>query len=190
MALTAPQQATLKAYVEADHVLSLKTPSAQSASEIKVALAVEVTPAWYVYRTNMPKQEVQNAVLYANMTPAQAIPANNTNEALQIWIAKNLLAQGKQLNLQNLLLGNDNINFALPNIRAGFQDALTFLPTKNDGTTQQAGWPALQLLISRSANTLEKLLATGTGSQASPATMGYEGTVNENDIGTAMGWSF
>jgi hypothetical protein len=188
MALTPAQQATLKAFVEADPVLSIKTPSAQSAYEIKAALAVVVDPVWYVYRTNMPKQEVQNAVAYANMTPAQSIPASG--DALQIWIAKALLAQGKQFNLQNLLMDSETLNFALPNIRAGIQDSLTALPTKADGTTQTGGWNVLQNLISRSANVLEKLLSTGTGSQGSPATMAFEGSLNENDIGAAMGWSF
>ena len=186
--LTAPQQLIVKTYVEADQVLNLLPHNIDNAGTIADTLRQVASPSWYVYRTDMPKSEVQNAVLYANMTPAQAIPANNTSEALQIWIAKNLLAQGKQFNLQNLLLGGDTMNFALPNIRSGFQDALTFLPTKNDGSDQQAGWPALQLIISRPATIVEKILSTGTGSQASPATMSYEGSVSADDILTAMGW--
>lgn len=186
MSLTPAQQATLKAFIEADPVLSLKPADAQGAYEIADALAVKANPAWYVYRTDMPKSEVQDGIVYANMTPAQAVPA--TGDALQVWIAKNLLAQGKQFNLQNLLLGSDTINFALPNILSGFQDALTGLPTKSDGTNQQAGWTALQLKISRTANLLEKLLATGTGSQASPGTMTFQGTVGYVEILAVMGW--
>jgi hypothetical protein len=128
----------------------------------------------------MPKAEVQNAVAYANMTPAQAIPASG--DALQIWIAKALLAQGKQFNLQNLLMDSDTLNFALPNIRAGIQDSLTALPTKADGTTQTGGWNVLQNLISRASTVAEKLLSTGTGSQAVPATMGFEGSITPQDV--------
>jgi len=186
--LTPAQQANVKTFVEADPVLSLKPATAQGAYEIAAAMNGAASGPWYVYRTNMPKAEVQNAVVYANMTPAQAIPASG--DALQIWIAKALLAQGKQFNLQNLLMDSETLNFALPNIRAGMQDSLTALPTKSDGTTQTGGWNVLQNLISRAATIAEKLLSTGTGSQGSPATMAFEGSLNENDIGAAMGWSF
>lgn len=186
--LTAGQKVIVKAYVEADQVLNALPHNGDSADQIRIALITVASPAFYVYRTDMPKQEVQNAIVYSAMTPAQTIPSNNTAEALQIWIAKNLLSQGKQFNLQNLLLGGETVNFALANVRSGFQDALTSLPTKSDGTNQQAGWTALQLLISRPATIIEKMLATGTGSQAVPATMGFEGFVSTDDIQSAMGW--
>ena len=188
MALTPAQNATLKAYVEADGTLNTLPHDNGGAVDIATAMNAEANPAWYVFRTNVSVSEVQNKIVYANMTPAQAIPANNTNESLQIWIAKNLLAQGKQFNLQNLLLNADAINFALPNVYTAFQDALTALPTKSDGTNQQAGWTGLQLITSRKANTVEKLLSTGTGSQAASATMGFEGSVSYGDVFTAMGW--
>jgi hypothetical protein len=173
MALTPAQQATVKTWL---------TANAQTLNDQQAADALNASAAgpWYVYRTNMPKAEVQNAVAYANMTPAQAIPASG--DALQIWIAKALLAQGKQFNLQNLLMDSDTLNFALPNIRAGIQDSLTALPTKADGTTQTGGWNVLQNLISRASTVAEKLLSTGTGSQAVPATMGFEGSITPQDV--------
>ncbi len=186
--LTPAQNTTLKNYVLADPVLSLKPATAQGAYEIAQGIRAIAAPAWYVFRTDVPVSEVQDKILYANMTPAQAVPA--TDLPIQVWIAKALLAQGKQFNLQNLLLRSGSINFALPNIYAGFQDSLTALPTTGAGANQGAGWAALQLITSRPANILEKLLSTGTGTQAASATMGYEGSVNENEIGTAMGWSF
>ncbi len=186
MALTTAQQVVLKADVQADPVLSLLTPSADNAFAIADAYKVLVNPAWYVYRTNVAKDEVQNFIVWANMTPGQAIPTSG--DAIHVWNAKALQTATKQMNLQNLLLTDKPINFALQNVRSGFQDALTGLPTKNDGTVQQAGWAALQLVISRAANRLEKLLATGTGTQASPATMGYEGTVSYTEVQQAMGW--
>ena len=138
----------------------------------------------------MPKKEVQNAVVFANMTPNQGIPANNTAEALQIWIAKCLLSQSKQFNFQNLMVGTSDptIDFSLPGNRTAFQDCLTALPTKDDGTAQAAGWAALQLALSRAATVAEKLLATGVGTKGSPGTMTFEGSVSANDVQTAMGW--
>ena len=187
---TPAQNLIVKNYVQADQVLSLLPPGGDSADQIRIELIKAASPAWYVFRTNMPKKEVQSVILYANMTSNQTIPANNTAEALQIWIAKCLLAQSKQFNLQNLLLGTDepSIDFSLPGQRSAFQDCLTGLFTKNDGTVQAAGWGALQLLISRPATIVEKLLAKGTGTQVSPATMGFEGAITGDEIKTAMGW--
>lgn len=189
MPLTAAQQDTIRTDINADPAFANLTHNSDGASAIAAAYAVIVTPAWYVWQTAVPKGIMQNAITYANMTPAQAIPSTNVAEALQIWIAKALLSQGKQFNLQNLLLGTgETVNFALPQVRAAFQDCLTQLPTKLDGTVQAAGWVPLQLAGSRSANRLEKLLATGTGTQSAPATMGFEGSVSYNDILAIMGW--
>ena len=177
MALTEQQQSTLKAWLIAN-------AGALNDQEAADALNATASGPWYVYRTNMPRAEVQNAVLYANMTPAQAIPASG--DALQIWIAKALLAQGKQFNLQNLLMDAETLNFALPNIRAGVQDSLTALPTKSDGTNQTGGWNTLQNVISRASTTVEKLLSTGTGSLAAPAVMGFEGSITSQDVIDAL----
>lgn len=183
---TPAQLATIKTDVLADPVLSLLAPSADNAFAIALAYQAIVNPSWYVFRTNVAKNEVMNFIVWANMTPAQGISASG--DAIHIWNAKALQTATKQMNLQNLLLTEMAINFALSNVRAGFQDALTGLPTKNDGTNQQAGWTALQLVISRAANRLEKLLSTGIGSQAMPATMAHEGTVSYTQIQQAMGW--
>ena len=47
---------------------------------------------------------------------------------------------------------------------------------------------AVYVHCKRSATILEKILATGTGSDASPATMDYEGTVSYLDVFNAMQW--
>ena len=190
MPLTDVQNSAIKTYVQGDQTLNGLPHNSDSAFQIAGALNAAASPAWYVFRTNMPKSEVQNLIGYAAMTPAQAIPSNNTAEALQIWIAKCLLAQSKQFNLQNLMVGtlDTTINFALSGNRTAFQDALTALPTKDDGTTQAAGWVALQLAFSRAATVVEKLLATGVGTKGSPGLMTFEGSVSSNDVQTAMGW--
>jgi hypothetical protein len=46
---------------------------------------------------------------------------------------------------------------------------------------------ALLALYKRLARRIEKLFATGTGSDGSPATLGFEGTVNSQDVSDAMG---
>lgn len=189
VALTTQQQTTLKAFVEADPVLSTIPQTADGAFEVARRLALDASPDWYVYRTNVFKSEIQDAVDYARMTPAQAIPTTGA-DAQNTWIAKALLAQGKQFNLQNLLLGNgDTINCARSNLRAAFQDCLTALPTTAAGGNQQAGWAAVQLIMSRKSNVLEKLFATGgNGTQATPSTMAVEGSLNYVEVAAAMQW--
>lgn len=189
MSLLTPQQsATLKTNIEADPVLSLLTAGSDSADIIANAYKILPSVDFFVFRTDVRKNEIQNCIIYDNMTPMQAIPTS-TQLAIDIWTAKCLLAQSKQFNLQNLLLGVETFNFSLPNIRKGFQDALTALPTKSDGTNQNAGWTTLQTIIYRKANRLEKLLATGNGTTELPATMGYEGVLSYQDVATALNWS-
>lgn len=188
MSLTPAQQATLKAFVEADPVLNTYPHSSDGADTIATALKATASPDWYVWRTNMPKGEIQDAIDYAKMTPAQAIPTTGA-DAQNTWIAKALLAQGKQFNLQNLLIGaSETVDCSRTNIRAAYQDCLTQLPTSGAGNNQSAGWTALQLLMSRKANVLEKLFSTGTGSQVSPATMAVEGVLSYQDVAAAMQW--
>jgi hypothetical protein len=73
------------------------------------------------------------------------------------------------------------------NWRNAFQDALTALPSKADGTNQAAGWAAVQTAMQRNATVAEKVLATGTGTAASPADIGWEGAVSVFDIGPILG---
>lgn len=189
MTLLTPQQsATLKTDIEADPVLSLLTVGSDSASIIAEAYKLFPLVDFYVFRTDVKKDEIQNCIIYDNMTPMQAVPTS-TQLAVDIWAARCLLAQSKQFNLQNLLLGVESFNFSLPNIRKGFQDALTVLPTKSDGTNQNAGWTTLQAIIYRKANRLEKLLATGDGTTALPATMSVEGSLTYSEIAIVLNWS-
>ena len=176
MPLTASQKALVKADVLADPALSALPNTPDGNFEIARLYNLTNVPDWFVYRTDVSRQEVQNAIVYANMTPAQ------TPDGTQAWANRALHAQGKQFNLQNLLLGNETINFALSNIRAGFQDCLTGLPTKNDGTNQAAGWANVQALMARTATRIEKILSTGTGTSGSPATMRFEGLISREDV--------
>ena len=88
------------------------------------------------------------------------------------------MCQAKQINLQILLQGQDSINSGKSNIRAGFQDALTNIPSGVAGVLQSANWVAVKTAMTRNATVLEKILATGTGTAASPASMGFEGVLS------------
>lgn len=137
------------------------------------------TPDFVVWQTSVSIDAIQDAIVYANMTPAAA------PDGTQTWANRALQCQGKQFNLQNLLLGRATVNASKANIRAAFQDCLTALPSKADGTNQAAGWTSVQTAMQRLATRIEKLFATGTGSAASPATMAYEGFVSGSEVDAA-----
>jgi hypothetical protein len=113
-------------------------------------------PAFVVWRTNISKDEVNNAV---DWTEVVALTTNN------------LLAFGL-LKDQNKIDGSDS------DIRAAFN---AIFPTATKPNTNAA----LLALAKRSASNVEKLFATGTGTTAAPATMGYEGQVTGQDVVSA-----
>lgn len=187
MELTTQQKTTLKAFVEADATLNAIPKTPDGAFDLAVALNSAASPAFYVWQSAVPIDAITSAIDWAKMTPAQAIPATGSDAQLA-WIARANMCQGKQFNLQNLLIGKQTIAANLPNIRAAFQDCLTGLPSTPAGGNQQAGWNAVQLVMSRVATVLEKLFSTGTGTQASPATMAVEGSLNASEVQSIMGW--
>jgi hypothetical protein len=183
MMLTPAQQAALKAFIEADPVFSLYPHNYDGAYDLAVALQALAEPAFQVWKTDAMVSDIYDAITWANFTPAN--PSAGSGSDVTNWL---LACQGKQFNLQTLLSGRDTLNAAKPNIRSGLQDATTSIPSGVAGATKAGGWTNIQLVIQRPANILEKLFATGTGSQASPATMAIEGSINHTDLHTAMGW--
>lgn len=173
-ALTDAQIAALRPVVQAEPTLAQAIATGDDYA-IAAWLNGESAPAFYVWRTSMNTQEIYDSIVWANLTPA------DTPDGTQLWLNRALAAQGKQFNIQTLLQGRETINPARPNVRAGLQDALTGLPTGPGGATRAAGWVALQLIMSRKANRAEKTLATGTGTQATPATMTFEGNVTASE---------
>lgn len=193
MALTAAQLTTWKTDIAANTnpivggpldgipINQLSLTNGDHAFEIAKWYSLLASPAWIVWQTAVSIDVIQDAIIYANMTPAQAIPTSPQLDVM-VWLAKANACQGKQFNLQNLLLGKSAVNASKANIRAAFQDCLTGLPSKADGTNQAAGWTTVQTAMQRSASRIEKLLSTGVGDTNSPATMGYEGSVTYQDL--------
>lgn len=166
--------ATLRPVVQAEPTLAQAIATGDDYA-IAAWLNAAFVPDFFVWRTSMNTGEVYDSIVWANLTPA------DTPDGTQLWLNRALAAQGKQFNIQTLLQGRDTINPARANVRAGLQDALTGLPTGPAGATRAAGWVALQLIMSRKARRAEKTLSTGPGTQATPATMVFEGTVSAQE---------
>lgn len=179
MALTQAQLVTLKADIAADPVLNAKPMSNAGADEIVAVYNAASSPDYYVWKPATSVEDIFNTVDWAKMTPGGTAGSDTA------WTNRALACQGKQFNLQTMLTGRTVVNSDKANIRAGIQDALTNLPSKADGTTQAAGWNAVEAIMKRLATRAEKLFATGTGTLGTPALMAFSGSITQDDVTTA-----
>lgn len=137
-------------------------------------------PDFFVWR-DIDMETVLNSITFANMTPVDAVPTN-PDSAIQVWKARSLACQGKQFNLQNLTIGRAVAPMKRANYRAGLQDCLTNIPAGTSGALIAANWVAVRDAAKFTASNVEKLLATGTGTQATPADTNYEEQLTYVDI--------
>ena len=183
MELTTAQKATLTTYISTEPLLA-QYLIVGSENAHQVYLFLNSPSTFQVWRTTTPVSDIHDNISWANFTPTNPISGAGTDAAN--WMAQCGL---KQMNLQNLLSGasfNGQINTKKPNIRAGFQDCLTNLPSGAAGVARSGGWPAVQLVIQRAATFAEKQFATGTGTTALPGDLTFEGDVPENIVGSLI----
>jgi hypothetical protein len=184
--LTSAQLQTLKAAILADPTLNAFANGSDGNFDLAVKLSTTLaSPTFFVYRTNVPPQEIFDQIAWANLTP------NDAPDTTQQWANRSLECQGKQFNLQILVQGQTAVNAARANVRAGLQDALTNVPSGAGGSIVSAGWVGIRdNVLGRSATRIEKILATTTVQQdgstmAKSATMTYEGTISSVDVQAA-----
>lgn len=184
--MTPAQLQTLGAYIAADPVLSLIPNSNDGAYEVAAALNLPASPAYSVWQTSVPTQDILDAIDWAKYTPSDAPDGSGT------WTNRMLAIQTKQMNLQNMLVGRESINATRANLRDGLRDAVIQLPAGVAGSMVAAGGASgvnvLNKMV-RPARLIEKILVTGTATTGSVTAglMGYEGTVSPGDVSTARG---
>jgi hypothetical protein len=137
------------------------------------------TAAFWVWAGSTPVETILNQITFSAMTPV------DTPDATQPWANRSLAAQGKQFNLQNLIMGRQSIPSGRSNYRAALQDCLTGLPTGVGGATLAANWVGVRDSMKRLATRIEQVLATGTGTFATPADLGGEGRISPAEISLA-----
>ena len=156
--LTPAQLQTLKTAIDADPVLAAQPMTMGGAYYIAGELNTAANPAFWVYRTNVPNDEVGNAF--------------NGGE----------IAGMSSLNMQRLQLLFAASNGTQNGSRADRRDAFDgSFPTSGGAPTRTA----LAVVWRRQALRSEQIFASGAGSTAAPATMGYEGTLSPDDIVSA-----
>lgn len=188
--LTDAQLATLKADILADPVLAAKPNNGDGNFEIAVAYALAASPDYYVWRTDVPKDEIFDAITWANFTP-QDTPDNTAT-----WTNRSLSCQGKQFNLQTMLVGRETFNAAKSLLRGGLNDATTNLPSGASGANRSGGWANILTILRRKANRLEKLFSVAgsgvgnnggdaRGATTNPDVMVVEGIVTHDEVQAA-----
>ncbi len=160
--LTPEQQATLQADVLADNALNQLPHTADSAYAIAVAYGIAVVD-FIVWKTAVTRDEImQNGFDWTRLD-------NLTVGKARIW--------EQMFTNQSFATNPSKLN-----VRAGIEEVWK-------GTAQDlAVRAAVYVHCRRPANRLEKLFATGTGTDASPATMTVEGSIGYIDVLNSMGW--
>ncbi len=158
MVLTTAQQATLKAHILATPALDAFPNNEDGAAGIANLLNLQAVPDFTVFKTNVPLDEVGKAFVIG-------IGGLTTAESIRI----DLLASYSQA----------GVNPSDPEIRALYEEELG---AGADANTAKAN---LDVLWRRLSNEIEKLFATGTGSDAVPALLDFEGDISRQDVFTA-----
>jgi hypothetical protein len=160
--LSTAQLQAIKTAIDADPVLSVQPLNSDGAFFIAAELNKEVSPAFVVWRTSVPLEEITGNGF--TWTLVDALSAGTAR--IWEWMFDN---------------ASRSINPSKANIRQGIADVWS-------GT---AGKLAVQASVlsncKRNATRAEKILATGTGTTESPAVMGFEGALSYQDVEQARG---
>jgi hypothetical protein len=153
--LTTAQLATLKADILADPVLAAFPMNSDGAWEIAALYNLAAAPEWIVWKTDVDPEDIMR---------------NGMD-----WTRVDNLSVGKA-RIWDWLTKLGTFDASKANIRSGI-DA-TWVGTAADLAVRAMVYTHCK----RSATRIEKLFSTGTGSDASPATMGFEGQLSYQDV--------
>lgn len=157
MHLTTAQLQTLKAHITASPDLNSQPPSGDGNFEIARLLNLAAAPAFIVWKTSVPRGTVGKTF---QATALAAITAGNNDK------------------LANFAAWNETVDPSRLDQRQFFDDIFSVAAGAATRTALLALWK-------RSATRGEKLFATGTGSDAVPATLVVEGQMDAQDVESA-----
>lgn len=164
MTLTFPQRQIIKAYIDADPVMSLKANNTDGAFEIAALLNVQFAPDYYVWSTRV----LQSAIVLNGFD----------------WVRVDNLSVGKA-RIWDWLFDNPDksIDASKSNVRGGIMEC--WKGTQADLDVRLVALQHCQRL----ATIVEKLVATGGGTATTvngtgPSTMGAEGPITYQDVVT------
>ena len=161
--MTPEQTALVKAYILATPARAEKATGVGTDYQfIATALSAQAAPAFVVWRSSVTRAELQNSDTF-NWTVVDNL---STGSKYRIW--------------EWMFQETAAINPSKANIRAGI--AACWI----GNAALLAVQVAILAACKRNARQVEKLLATGTGSDAAPAVLGFEGELQASDIGAIL----
>lgn len=153
--MTPSQLITLKAAILADPALAAMPMNSDGDYDIATALNLQASPTFTVWRTNVPTAQVGIAM---NSTEVSGLTTANTNRLIVMEA-----------------YSGGSFNPSILDVQAGFNSVFS-------GAGGALTRAALLVLWKRLALRGEKIFATGAGSDAAPATMGFEGSISPTDV--------
>lgn len=160
MTLTTAQIVILKAAIIADSTLNAQPRDGNGNGFIADAMNAIASPDFWVWKTVTTLHDIQNDPGWD-------------------WTRVDNLSVGKARIWEWMFDQVDSIPSSLANYRIGITSV--WVGTAADLLVQAA----VLAVCRRKASRVEKLLATGTGSTAVPATMGFEGQISSSDVDAA-----
>jgi hypothetical protein len=157
--MTPEQTAIVKAAILADPALApLTSGEGTDYQAIALAMSADASPAFTVWRTSVPRAEYQD------------------DDAFN-WTQVDNLSTGGKYRIWEWMFGTTgSINPSKANIRAGIAACWV-------GNASLLAVQAMVLAKSkRNATRVEKVLATGAGSDAAPALLTYEGGLSLGEV--------
>ena len=195
MSLTTAQAATLKADMLGASATALATLLSNSDFQgIKDYYNFQAPGALKVWRPDAGVNEIRGQITWANLTPTDVVPtpvipsAPTLAEQVagDVWRSRSLACQGKQFNLQMLLTAPTGlVPGDIATFRAGFQDALTGIPSGAAGALLSGGWVGVRdNALQRLGTRFEVLFATVDGVASKSTAYGI--VLDTNDCNLAF----
>lgn len=151
--LTATQVTTLKADIAATLAFAGVPMDSDGHFFIAAAYNQLAAPVFRVWKTDVPTSVCKQVMVWTEFIARSA----GERDAWQF------------------MLSNGAVNAANPNVRQGIQDIFS-------GPGGAGSRAALVAIAKRDATRAEKLFATGIGTEATPATMTFEGSLSYQDV--------
>lgn len=164
MSLSPEQLLAIKTDILANPDLSSQPANTDGDFEIARLYNLPASPDFWVWKTKLLKHD--------------ATDSTSPDATTFSWPAYISRSQGERDGWREIWNSTLSVNPSLANVRQAFADIFS-------GAAGAANRTHLNAMARRSASRIEKLLATGTGTTASPATMGYEGPISYREIQTA-----
>lgn len=154
--MTPAQRAAVLAAINADPAAAALR-AANDDEGLAAWLNADASPAVVVWRTSVSAQEMQ---------------------AAYVWTEMDTLTQAR-FNALTLMLQGGTLNPSMANVRQGLADIFA-------GATLATTRAALLALAKRNASRFERILATGAGTSASPATLAEPGPIAAAQVSTII----